>query len=123
MDYHSIQGRVRKHSQLPRKLGWVRPDVLLGSDAKFTFYLLLIILCKIAVGRVRAPHHNEKVKQEINNVSTMQDIFPNNDLIAFVTKRWSLKGKFVTCIIKNFHKNQKLGIYRLVYFTKKITHR
>ena len=50
MDYHSIQGRVRKHSQLQRKLGWVRPDGL-GSDAEFSFYLLLIILCKIAVGR------------------------------------------------------------------------
>lgn len=51
----------------------------------------------------------------------MQDIFPDNDLIAFVTKRWSLKRKFVTCIIKNFHKNQELGIYRVIYFTKKIS--
>ena len=50
------------------------------------FYSLLI-LCEIAAGRVRAPHHNEKVKQEINNVNTMQDIFPDNELIAFVTKR------------------------------------
>ena len=46
-----------------------------------------LILCKIAAGRVRATHHNEKVKQEINNVSTMQDIFPDNELTAFVTKR------------------------------------
>ena len=56
------------------------------QNLHFLFYSKLI-LCQIAAGRVRATHHNEKVKQEINNVSTMQDIFPDNELISFVTKR------------------------------------
>ena len=29
------------------------------------------MLCKIAEGRVRSPHHKYKVKQEKNNVGTM----------------------------------------------------
>ena len=62
-------------------------NVLLGSDAESTSYLLLIMLCKIAEGWERAPHHKLIVKQEINNVGTMQDIFPDNELIAYVTKR------------------------------------
>ena len=61
---------------------------LMGYLAQMqNLHFLFYSKCKIAAGRVRATHHNEKVKQEINNVSTMQEIFPDNELTAFVTKR------------------------------------